>query len=181
MWIDLSRSIFDDMPVYEGDPKVHLKQIASLDKDGYVNHELTINMHAGTHIDGLLHMQEIGQTIDLMPLSDLIGKARFVSDETPYINQGETMLIVRIENVSLNELFVKDVIKSKIKVIVIEQDSPDQYPYLIHKKLFEHKILLVENAVNFDQLKLNHFYDLYVIPLKIVADSSPVRCFVNQI
>lgn len=52
MIIDLTHLIQDRMPPYPGDTDTHLVQSKVLEKDFYNNHQMTINMHVGTHIDG---------------------------------------------------------------------------------------------------------------------------------
>lgn len=44
------------MPVYPGDPKPTLEQVAFIAKDTFNDHKLTTVMHVGTHIDAPLHM-----------------------------------------------------------------------------------------------------------------------------
>lgn len=181
MIIDLTKPIYDGMPVYDNDPKVTLKSIANIENDGYQNHLLIMNVHAGTHVDGLAHMLESKPMISSYPLTDFIGLARYVSDEDLYHNQGEDMLVVKMMSTSLNESFVQAIIQSKIKLIVIEHESVDQAPYAIHKILFNHGILIVENAINIDVLKDYKLFKLYAIPLKIDSDASPVRLFAETI
>lgn len=46
--IDLTRLLQDNNPVFPGDSAMRLERTRSLEKDGYCNHELIINMHTGT-------------------------------------------------------------------------------------------------------------------------------------
>ena len=68
MFIDLSLPIKDGMLVYEGDPKMSLKKINSIEKDGFSNYELKTNMHVGTHIDGIGHMLDDPEYVFSIPL-----------------------------------------------------------------------------------------------------------------
>ena len=179
MILDLTKTIVDQMAVYDGDPEVSLKQIADITRDGYQNSLLTINMHAGTHVDGLAHMLENKPMISEYPLDRFIGLARYVNDNEAYINQGESILVVNMQDSFLNKAFVESIIKTNIQMIVIEKDSVDQPPYDIHKLLFSHGIMIVENAMDIDRLKTLNIFKLYAIPLKIYADASPVRLFVE--
>lgn len=181
MIIDLTMTIEDNMPVFEGDPKVTLKQISRINADGYSNYVLSTNMHAGTHIDGAAHMIAGKPLIDRYRLDDLIGLARYVSDDVSYENRSESFLVVKMSGKTLNEAFIAAIISAKIKLIVIDKQSVDDVPYTSHKRLFNNGILIVENAINMDKLAGLDRFKLYVIPLKIKADSSPVRVFVETI
>src|SRR3989344_1663275 len=62
------------MDVYPGDPEVNIKQIHSLDKEGWNLRYLQFSSHAGTHSDAFSHMDENGRTIDDIPIERFIGK-----------------------------------------------------------------------------------------------------------
>lgn len=57
-YIELSRLIQDGLPGYPGDTVTELKPHKTLQRDHYNNHQLNINMHAGTHIDGPMHLTD---------------------------------------------------------------------------------------------------------------------------
>lgn len=180
MIIDLTMLIEDGMAVYEGDPEMSLAEINTLEKDGFRNHILTTNMHVGTHIDGLSHMSVIKDDISDIKLEHLIGPAKLVSDQMIYEDDGTEMLLVDMLTDTLNENFLESILKSQVKLIVIEKDSVDKYPYSIHKRLFEKGIRIVENAIGFNRLRGIKSFMLYVIPLKIKADSALCRVFVKK-
>src|SRR5512136_2546220 len=71
--IDLSQIIEDSMPVYPGDDRTILKQSRSLAKDHYNDHRLTISMHAGTHLDGPMHLTESGEYVSDLNIESFIG------------------------------------------------------------------------------------------------------------
>src|SRR3989338_6342700 len=71
--IDLTHTFTEDMPVYPGDPKSTLKQIATLNKDGYNDHKIETVMHVGTHMDAPLHMIKGGKRIDEISSDKLFG------------------------------------------------------------------------------------------------------------
>lgn len=177
MLIDLSLVINNELKPYQGDPKVHLEKIASMEKDGYINYRLDINMHAGTHIDGPLHMDGSKRHISSYALDRFYGRARLVNPKEPYVNKGEQIVVVKMTEKSLSELFIQEIIKAKISMVVVDKDSIDEAPYLLHKKLFAHNIFIVENAVNLNLLEKYPSFMIYAMPLKIDADSSPVRLF----
>jgi len=73
--IDLTHPIGRDMPVWPGDPGPEFLETASVDKDGYSVHKLTLNNHIGTHLDAPSHVIRGGMTLDRIPLETLIGRA----------------------------------------------------------------------------------------------------------
>lgn len=178
MIIDLTRTIYHNMPVYPGDPEVSLKRIASIDAVGYVNYQLNLSMHAGTHIDGLGHMLEHQLNISALPLEHMIGSGKKIKSNTPFIYEAEAFLLIdTTEKLTLE--WVQTNLKPPLKGIILEIDSPDDFPYPIHQDLFHKGIHIIEQATGFHQLPFNTPFKVYVIPLKIEADSSPCRVFVE--
>src|SRR3990167_3908309 len=72
-YIDLTHTFTLDMPVYPGDPKSTLEQVAHLRKDTYNDHKLTTVMHVGTHMDAPFHMIEDGKSMDEVSLDSFFG------------------------------------------------------------------------------------------------------------
>jgi kynurenine formamidase len=178
MIIDLTKTIHDGMAIYPGDPNVTLKTIATIEADGYENHLWTTSMHTGTHIDGPKHMLLNQKDMSQYPLDLFVGLGKKVSLKNPYVNQGETILLIET-NDFIDPAWAKNHIKTPIRVVVIEGSSPDESPYEIHNLLLNQGIFIVENAQNFELLPHNQLFKTYVIPLKIEADSSPCRVFVE--
>lgn len=73
--IDLSQTIRHDMNVYPGDPVVRVKEIHTLEKEGWRLKQLELGSHTGTHVDAPAHMVADGKTIDELPLDRFYGKA----------------------------------------------------------------------------------------------------------
>lgn len=67
-----------DMLVWPGDPAPEIREIASVDKDGYSVQRLTLNNHTGTHLDAPSHVIRGGMTLDRVPLETLIGRAQVI-------------------------------------------------------------------------------------------------------
>jgi arylformamidase len=74
---DVTRPIYDGMPVYEGDPEVSVRKWLSMDEGGAadVSH-LSLGSHTGTHVDAPLHFRSGAPGVDQLPLDILIGPAR---------------------------------------------------------------------------------------------------------
>ncbi|WP_255190662.1 cyclase family protein [Natronobeatus ordinarius] len=61
---DLSHQLEDGMPVYPGDPPVEIEPTATLEADGYRTTGLSIDTHAGTHVDAPAHLVSGGRTLE---------------------------------------------------------------------------------------------------------------------
>lgn len=77
--IDLSHPLDStNISIYPGDPLYACRVHASIEKDGYAVHSISLGTHTGTHIDAPSHFFASGQTIDQIPLSSLVGPALVV-------------------------------------------------------------------------------------------------------
>src|SRR5215510_6719822 len=76
---DITVTISDDLPVYPGDPPIHIERIQSLEKGDIarVSH-ISFNTHIGTHIDPPYHFIKDGIPLDRAPLEIFIGPARVI-------------------------------------------------------------------------------------------------------
>ncbi len=72
---DLSHPITDGMPVYPGDPTVHVHAALDLDRDGVAVTALRMGSHTGTHIDAPAHTVAGGRTMSEVTLDELVGDA----------------------------------------------------------------------------------------------------------
>lgn len=59
--VDLSQSIYDSMPVYPGDPEVIIKEIHTIQKNGWNLQNMTFTTHIGTHVNVPYHMNDKGK------------------------------------------------------------------------------------------------------------------------
>ncbi|MFE7846551.1 cyclase family protein [Microbacterium sp. NPDC057407] len=73
--IDLSHRIEDGMPVYPGDPAVHIRHALALASDGVAVDELQFGTHTGTHVDAPSHTVAGGRTMADVRLDELVGEA----------------------------------------------------------------------------------------------------------
>ena len=73
--IDVTRSLTEDMLVYPGDI---VPSFSQADIGQYLISDLHLSSHTGTHIDAPAHYLKTGDTIDTIPLSNLIGKCRVI-------------------------------------------------------------------------------------------------------
>src|SRR3989344_4992386 len=72
--VDLSIPIDNRTPVYPGDPKQEINQIAHIEKEGWNENRLIFNTHFSTHIDAPYHMLKDGKKLSEYSLDKLIGE-----------------------------------------------------------------------------------------------------------
>lgn len=191
MWIDLTRSINEDLKGYDGDPLTKIMQKKSVSEDGYSLYQLSMGMHSGTHIDTPRHMLDEGLMVDELPLDALIGPAIIIDAskvETVFdthegvenIERNTMVLVYGGESPTvIDESFARLLIRKNVKVLGIDFASPDEPPFAIHKLLFSKGILLVENLTNLDLLLLKKKIELVIAPVKIHTDGAIARVYAN--
>ena len=75
-WLDISVPVEAAMATFEGDPKVRLERVQSLDRGDVCNlTRLDIGAHSGTHLDAPIHFLEHGSSSEDIPLDALLGPA----------------------------------------------------------------------------------------------------------
>ncbi|MDO8871872.1 MAG: cyclase family protein [Methanoregula sp.] len=72
---DITRPLSAETLVYPGDAKPTFRQ---RDEGKYLISDLHMSSHSGTHIDAPVHYLKSGETIDTIPLINLIGRCRVV-------------------------------------------------------------------------------------------------------
>ncbi|WP_404434509.1 cyclase family protein [Microbacterium lacus] len=75
---DLSHPITGGMPVYPGDPTVHVHAALDLARDGVAVTALRLGSHTGTHIDAPAHTVHGGRTMADVALDELVGEAMVI-------------------------------------------------------------------------------------------------------
>lgn len=196
-FIDLSHTISSELAVCPEDEPVKLIKCKEINKGGYTNFQLCIEMHVGTHVDGPMHLAPDPRYIAEIPLDqfsgggvlfDVRGKWSItLSDvDVDKIEPGKIILFhsgfdkkFGTEEYYLNypvfeEEAINFLVKKRVKMIGIDWFSPDKEPYPLHRILLENNILILENLSNLDKL-INKDFEIFAFPLKIEADSSIVR------
>jgi kynurenine formamidase len=202
--IDLSLPITDLMPVHPGDEPLHLQKVNNLSRDGFNNFRLSTNMHTGTHIDGPMHLTQSEKLINEIPLENCtgIGCILNAAGKRKILLLKEYELIVRPQSIVLlytgmgrlfgrKEYFIDYPIVSRelaqlfierqVKMVCLDSPSPDRHPFEIHKLLLENNVLIAENLINIDMLLSVKKFEVFALPLKIQADSSPARIIARKL
>ncbi len=198
LYLDLTQPISDEMPVYPGDVPVSLQQVATLQKDGHSNFVLSTGMHAGTHVDGPMHLTSSLTRIDELPVGMFAGPGFLVNaiglnvidlpeNTLDHLSPGSVVLFYTgydqfyeqetyyLTYPVLSENTALLLVKKKAKMIGMDFPSPDYAPFKIHDILLNNHILIIENLTNLASLLPYNEFELLAFPLKIKADSSPVR------
>lgn len=186
MLIDLSMFIDENTPVYPGETKPEIKQIATIDKDGWNEKRLTFNSHFSTHIDAPFHMLEDGKKLDDFPLEKFIGDAVVLDfadpdmelvkeDDIVFFYTGQTEKDLFKDYPVISRELAQALVDKKVKIVGLDSFTTDDEPFEIHKMFFRNDILIVENLVNLNQLVGKRF-ECTILPLKIRdADGAPCR------
>lgn len=196
-YIDLTHVFSAEMPVYPGDPKPEMTQIAFADSQGYTDFKITSSMHVGTHMDAPLHMLKDGKKLSEYPPEHFFGKGVLLDArdkkidlellENKTITRGDIVFIMTgfykkyytPEYYKLypeiTEAFALKMAEEGIKIIGIDTPSPDRPPYRIHKLLMKNDILIIENLTNLEELRSHAEFDIVALPAKFDAEAAPVR------
>jgi kynurenine formamidase len=70
--VDMTHTLREDFPTFEGTPPFTRSQVATLARDGYNMFRLTYDEHVGTHIDAPRHFTIDGATVDALPIEQLV-------------------------------------------------------------------------------------------------------------
>jgi kynurenine formamidase len=196
--IDLTHPIIDRMQVFPGDEPVQVRKIRNRDVHGFTDFRLKTGMHAGTHIDGPMHLTESTLTIAALPLDRFVGRGVVVDAREMQTIECRDSLIRKIgsgaivlfftghdrwfgsaryftEYPVLAEEWAHVLIDKKIRMIGLDTPSPDREPFPVHKALLTHGIGIIENLTGIEQVAKAPSFELWALPLKIEADSSLAR------
>ncbi|HSX28321.1 MAG TPA: cyclase family protein [Candidatus Saccharimonadales bacterium] len=194
--IDLSVILNQQTPVYPGDPAVKIEPVGVIERDGWNDHLVSLNTHAGTHIDAPLHMIADGKTLDQIPIEQFAGRGRLVAvtgefslNELQNANIQEDDIVLFCTGMSekyhepiyfesypvMSEEIAYYLVERKVKMIGVDAGSVDNVDgFPIHKILLAGGVLVIENLTNLNQLTDKNFI-VYALPIKLDIDGAPAR------
>ncbi|AEC52567.1 Cyclase, putative [Pyrococcus sp. NA2] len=183
MIIDLSISLGEETPVYPGDPRIEVKTLATVEKDGYYMNILKIGEHSGTHVDAPAHFIPGGKTIDVMPLEKFIGsglvldvrdgKGEVKPSEIPGLDYREKIVLFLTEGRELSPELARFLVEKGVKAVGTDSMSIGNSE--VHRILLSAEVPIFENLTNLEVL-LGKEFTFIGFPLKIRRGSgSPVR------
>ena len=77
--IDLSHIIEPGMPVYPGTKPPSIREVCSLNKDGFKESLFTFYSHIGTHLDAPAHIFQNGKSVELFDSNKFFGPAMIIN------------------------------------------------------------------------------------------------------
>lgn len=168
--IDLSQPIFDNMPVYPGDPGVIIKEIQTFEKEGWNLRNMSFTTHIGTHVNVPYHMNNAGKRLDLYDLDRFIGKTELYKTGMQYFkNKGVIFSATNITKEIADQL-----VAFPPKFIGLSEKQ--EFDIALEKILLDADIISFENLANTEKLPAS--FNFYGVPLNIKeSDGSPVRAF----
>jgi arylformamidase len=190
---DITRPLSAETLVYPGDVKPSFRQ---RDEGNYLISDLHISTHTGTHIDAPVHYLKSGETIDTIPLINLIGRCRVVDVNSAGCTITAEHLAGKTENIS--RLLIKTSFSGSNQfmenypslsfdaarlitgkgIYCIGIDSPSIESY--HCDGTVHRELLGKGCIIIELLDLSAVpegdYDMIALPLRLKGlDGSPAR------
>jgi len=190
--LDLSMLINENTPNYPGDPLPKIEEIATIKSSGWNERRISFNTHFSTHIDAPYHMLQDGKRISDYPIETFFGEAIVVALNNfekmlPQIKENDFVLFYTgqskkafsknyYENAKfLTKEIAEKLIQKKVRVIGIDSFSIDDDPWPVHKMVFKHNVLIIENLVGLEEL-IGKRFEIIALPLKLdAADGSPCR------
>jgi len=185
--IDLSFTIEEGMPVYPGDVPTIIKRLddPKILAAGWLAHNVTMSCHCGTHIEAPAHSVPEGKMLIDYPLEIFCGKAITIRREdigrykveAPILNvySGYEQWWGKEQYFSPPYLTPEQaewIGKSGIKIL--GNDTISVGDIHIHRLIQEKDILIVESMCNLQAI-LYQEVEVYLFPLKLTREASPVR------
>lgn len=196
---DISQTISEKLPVYPGDPPVHITPVMRLDLGETANvSAVSMCSHSGTHIDVPRHCFEDGLSVDQLPLTLLMGKAVVVelagigaitAEQLKRIPvKGEERVLLKTDNSLAGPGSLKEygrpyltedgaefLLEAGAKLVGIDGLNIEGDGGMeVHRLLLRHDALIVE-GLKLEDVPPGH-YELICLPMKIAdGDGAPVR------
>ena len=205
-WIDVSVPLRSGMVHWPGDPEVKIERVLKIESGDDCNvSTIFMSSHTGTHIDSPYHFVKSGVSINDLPLSAVIGKARVIEIVDTESIKPEELRLHRIRNgerilfKTLNsercwksDEFFEDfvyistdslnyLVDRKVRTIGVDYLSVGGYNKNInqvHLSLLKSGIWIIE-GLNLSRVKQGN-YELICLPMKIEkGDGAPARAVIR--
>jgi arylformamidase len=197
-YYDVTRELANGMLIYPGDicPEFHQK-----DAGTYLISSLFLSSHTGTHIDAPVHYLKTGDTIDTIPLENLLGPCRVIDlgnakglippeslvgklgaekrilIKTSY--SGKTDFIENYPSLSLDA--ARYLISCGIRCIGIDSPSIESFQCdgSVHRYLLNNSCLIIE-LLDLSGVS-DGIYEMIALPLKLTGlDGAPARVILKE-
>jgi arylformamidase len=207
-WIDVSVSLFTGMVHWPNDPSIEIERIMDIEKgDEATVSKLSMGVHTGTHMDAPLHFFEHGISMDRLPFSATLGRARVIAIndnasikpaelEPHNIQMGERILFKTRNSTYAwgSNTFVEDFVyishaaaqylaQLQVQTVGVDYLSVGGYRSdgpETHHALLGAGIWIIE-GLNLAQISPG-LYDLICLPLKLLgAEGAPARAILRPL
>ena len=185
--IDLSFTIEEGMPIYPGDMPFSIKRLEEpkILEAGWLAHTITMSCHCGTHIESPAHSIPSGRMLHEYPLDTFWGPATTITwkdighykVETPILNLysgydrlwGQEKYFIPPPLTLQQAEWIGD-----LGIKILGTDVISVGDITVHRLIQEKGILIVEQMCNLQEI-LYQEAELYLLPLKLTKEASPVR------
>ncbi len=197
-WIDLTRTVDAQTPVYPGDPPLELRSVASFEADGYYGSWMASGLHVGTHVDAPRHFVKAGALVSELPLDRYFGRGVLidaggqtsVGDELlrgQRVERGDIVLVFTGWSArygtpdyfqchpAVSPEFARALVASGVSMLGVDMPSPDHAPYPVHQILLSAGVLIIENLCQLEVLVGAGDFEVIALPGKFEAEAAPVR------
>ncbi len=207
---DITIPLSNDVPVYEGDPKVEITTANSIAKGDAANvSKLCFGAHTATHVDAPNHFIEGARKVNELDLNKLVGNCRVVEIDKSALAI-EARHVADLENAervlfkTRNSDFWNDttngfrqdftyiepeaakiLVEKGIKLVGIDYLSVEKFgseDFATHITLLEKEVVIIEGLDLRDVAAGD--YELMCLPLKIASgtgDGAPARTVLREI
>src|SRR5215831_11321171 len=129
---DVTVTISNDLPVYPGDPPIHIERTQSLEKGDIarVSH-MSFSTHIGTHIDPPYHFMKDGIPLAQAPIEVFIGPARVIdvgevaSIDAVLLSTFDLKGVTRVIFKSRNSRFWRETKEFQKEFVYLETDAAE--------------------------------------------------------
>lgn len=198
-WIDVSRKLFNGMPVWPGDQPFEYELSAQISDESVVNiGRVTMSTHTGTHVDAPYHFLDDGSRIIDLDINLFIGDVLVVkstgreSVTASWLNSVDLSRVTRVfirtdswtdpnsfpENFTYINPEVAQILgRAGVRLLGVDVPSVDE---VNSKDLLAQRALAEQGITILEGLDLSlveqGMYEMVALPLALeVADGSPVR------
>jgi arylformamidase len=197
---DLTYDIENGMVHFKGDPIPRIKQVKSINKDGYNVKKIIIGTHTSTHVDSPSHFIENGKSVDKVDVFSYSGIVsvidaskydkitpeliKIVSNKKIFFYTGSNLEWNKYKTFKNYSYITKEtaemIVKKNVDLVGIDSPSieePNNKDFPAHKILLGNNVLIIENLNSIELKKLvGKVVFVLTLPLKIKeGDGSPAR------
>lgn len=207
---DITVAVSENVPIYEGDPKVSIESVFSLADGAPANvSRLCCGVHTGTHVDAPNHFIDGTRRVDQLDLQKLIGPCRVVeidgnvaaitAEDLPDLLGVERLLFktknsdfwgrpeegFRTDFTYIEPDAARAIAAAGLMLVGIDYLSVEKFgsaDFATHRTLLEKEVVILE-GVDLRGVPAGD-YELICLPLKYIGgegDGSPARTILRSL